>query len=177
MPIICSCELPQNALLNRYQQDGSYTDCYYMDIARTVSMSEYVATFYTTPLFKVERKILALFAGKPSTDTHAKELASGQSTRFCAWDVEERASDQLMLRDFLGQTRSWLMVASMVSASTNATPNTMRLYFGSAFVPKSRSAYGQASFGFTFHAVSGFHKLYTKALMRAAHAKLTEATH
>ncbi len=150
-----------------------------MDIPRTVSMSEYIATFYTTPLFKLERKILALFAGKPSTDMHAKALASGQSTHFCAWDVEERASNQLMLRDFLGQTRSWLMATPVGSASSNAkstaTLGTTRLYFGSAFVPKSRSASGQASFGFAFRALSGFHKLYTKALMRATHAKLTEA--
>lgn len=168
MPTICSSPLPQNALLNRYEQDGSYTDCYYIDVPHAISMSEYVATFYTTPLFRVERKILALFAGRPSTDADAKELAFGQSTRFAAWDVEERASNQLLLRDFLGQTRSWLMVTS-IDPSTNST----RLYFGSAFVPKSRSASGQPSFGFLFHALSGFHRLYTKALMRAAQAKLT----
>lgn len=140
-----------------------------MDIPRRISMSEYVATFYTTPLFKVERKILALFARRPSTDANARELAVGQATRFAAWDVEERANNQLLLCDFRGQTRSWLMVTS-IDTSTKST----RLYFGSAFVPKSRSADGQPSFGFLFHALSGFHRLYTKALMRAAQAKLTE---
>ena len=140
-----------------------------MDVPRTISMSEYVATFYTTPLFKVERKILALFAGRPSTDANAKELAFGQASHFAAWDVEERASNQLLLCDFLGQTRSWLMVTS-IDERTNST----RLYFGSAFVPKSRSASGQPSFGFFFHALSGFHRLYTKALMRSAQAKLIE---
>lgn len=172
MPTICAGELPQDALLERYAKDGAYTDCYYADFPRAVSMSEYVAAFYTTPLFKIERRILALLAGKPSTDTNAEELAHGQAARFAAWDVEECASDQLLLRDFLGRTRSWLMVGPAENAETSAT----RLYFGSAFVPKSISASGAASFGFSFHALSGFHRLYSKALLRAAFSQLAKAT-
>ncbi|GHD58456.1 hypothetical protein GCM10007350_08350 [Jeongeupia chitinilytica] len=64
MTIIIACELPERALLQRYKRDGSYTDCYYMDMPRHIAMSEYISTFYTTSLFKVERKILALAAGK-----------------------------------------------------------------------------------------------------------------
>ena len=163
-PIIAS-ELPEGALLQRYRRDGSYTDCYFMDIPRHIAMSEYISAFYTTPLFKVERKILALAAGKHSSDEAAHNLALGREAKFSAWSVEERSGNQLLLCDFLSRTRSWLMA--------EADQSSTRLYFGSAVVPKSKSASGKASFGFAFHALYGFHHLYTKALMRAAQAKLT----
>ena len=165
MPPIIASELPEEALLQRYKRDGSYTDCYFMDTPRDISMPEYIAGFYTTPLFKVERGILALVAGKRSSDEAARNLAQGHASTFAAWSVEDRSSNQLLLRDFLGRTRSWLMAEPQQSST--------RLYFGSAVMPKSRSAGGKTSFGFAFHALSGFHHLYTKALMRAAQAKFT----
>lgn len=164
-PIIAS-DLPEQALLQRYKRDGSYTDCYYMDMPRHISMSEYICTFYTTPLFKVERKILSLTVGKHSSDEGAQNLAQGREANFAAWSVEDRSSNQLLMSDFLGRTRSWLMAEPLQSST--------RLYFGSAVAPKSKSADGTASFGFAFHALNGFHHLYTKALMRAAQARLTD---
>ena len=164
-PIIAS-DLPKEALLQRYKRDGSYTDCYHMDVPHVVSMPEYIATFYTTRLFKVEREILALVAGKRSSDEAAHNLAHGRESNFSAWSVEDRSSNQLLLRDFLGRTRSWLMA--------EASPSSTRLYFGSAVMPKSKSASGKASFGFAFHALYGVHRFYTKALMRAAYARLSK---
>ena len=161
-PIIAS-DLPEAALLQRYKRNGSYTDCYFMDMPRHIDMSEYIFAFYTTPLFKIERTILALI-GRPSTDEDAHNLAQGHDAPFAAWSIEGRASNQLLLCDFLGRTRSWLMVELRQSST--------RLYFGSAVVPKSKRATGKASFGFAFHALFGFHRLYTKALMRAARLKL-----
>ncbi|WP_052452253.1 hypothetical protein [Noviherbaspirillum autotrophicum] len=158
-------ELRPEALLHRYRQHGSYTDCYYMDVPRLVSFKEYVATFYTTSLFKIERHILALLACRPSSDAGALELAGGMSSNFAVWSVEDRKPDQLLLRDFLGRTRSWLMAEPLDARAT-------RLYFGSAVVPLSHSSEGVASFGFAFHAFHGFHHLYTKALMSAARSRL-----
>lgn len=166
MATIIASDLPDGAFLQRYRRDGSYTDCYCMDVSRAISLPEYIAAFYTTPIFKVERQILALVAGKHSTDEAARGLALGRESQFAAWSVEDRSSNQLLFCDFLGRTRSWLMVAPQRSST--------RLYFGSAVVPKSRSAQGKASFGFAFHALHGFHHLYSKALMRAAHAKLSQ---
>ena len=163
MAIIIASELPDEALLQRYRHDGSYTDCYRMDVPRHITMPEYIATFYTTPLFKIERGILALVAGKSSSDEAAHHLAQGHTTNFAAWSVEDRANNQLLLRDFLGRTRSWLMVEPGQTST--------RLYFGSAVVPKSISASGKASFGLAFHALHAFHHMYTKALMRAAQSK------
>ncbi len=167
MSVINPSDLPKDALLNRYKSDGSYTDCYYMDVSRTISFNEYVFAFYTTPLFKVERLILTLLARKPSSDVCAYELGAGSASEFAAWSVEGRTANQLLLCDFLGRTRSWLMAIPLETASAT------RLYFGSAVVAKSRSTEGKASFGFAFHALYGFHHLYTKALMTAARSKLS----
>ena len=163
-------ELPEGALLQPYRRDGSYTDCYCMEMPRAITMAQYVSAFYTTALFKVERRILAVAVRKPSTDQDAQALALGHTSDFAAWRVEGRTGHQLLLCDFLGRTRSWLMVEPMGDDPAGPT----RLYFGSAVVPKSRSAQGRASFGWAFHALGGFHRLYSKALMRAAHAKLSK---
>lgn len=169
MTAIQTGTLPPEALLAAYQGTGAYTDCYVMDLPQAVSMERYVEAFYTTALFKVERFVLQVLARKPSTDAQAGQLARGQTSAFAAWTVEGRAADQLLLRDFLGRTRSWLMVQAQ---ATEGAPPATRLYFGSAVVPKSRSASGNVSFGLAFHALTGFHRLYTRALMRAARAKL-----
>ncbi|WP_321532933.1 hypothetical protein [uncultured Desulfuromonas sp.] len=50
-------ELPKGALLEKYKLDGSYTDCYFVDLPKLVSHTEYIEAFYTTAIFKVERQI------------------------------------------------------------------------------------------------------------------------
>lgn len=156
------CPLPADALLVDYQRQGAYTDCFATDIARAVSHEQYVAAFYTTRVFKLERVILALAVAKPSTDEDARRLASGTTERFAAWHVERRSEDQLLLCDFLGRTRSWLMVAPIDAGAT-------RLYFGSAVTRKSA---GSTGVGGGFSAMLGFHKLYSQVLLGAARAQL-----
>ncbi|MFA6015285.1 MAG: hypothetical protein WC742_09485 [Gallionellaceae bacterium] len=168
MNVILSGELPREALLNKYKQEGAYTDCYFIDIPRAVSQAEYVEAFYTTKLFKVERLILALLARRPSTDAQAKLFALGEAKKFAAWSVEGRAPDQLLLCDFLGRTRSWLMSA----VTKDGDSSTTRLYFGSVVVPKIDRASGRATFGIAFHLLSGFHRLYSRALLRSACLRL-----
>lgn len=170
MPAIIQSDLPEKALLIRYAGSGAYTDCYYMDVPRTVVLSDYIASFYTSPVFKIERALLGLLAGKSATDDDARELAFDRISKFSAWTVEGRSDDQIMLRDILGRTRSWLMLVPVEDKS-----GTTRLYFGSAVMPKTRSETGEASFGFFFHALSGFHHWYTRALMRAACSKILSA--
>ncbi len=161
-------ELPPEALLNHYKQAGAYTDCFFADVPRHVSHGEFVETFYTTGLFKVERFILASIVFKPSTDLQAQQLAAGQAESFAAWSVEGRATNQLLLCDFMGRTRSWLMSV----ADEGARPGSTRLYFGSAFLPKVDRATGPASYGLEFHALKGFHRLYSRALLRSAQSRL-----
>lgn len=128
MPSIQPCELPRGALLGKYLQAGAYADCYVTEVAGRVAHAEYVSAFYTTALFKVERLLLGWLVAKPSNDRQAEQLASGIRDSFAAWTVEARAANQLLLCDFQGRTRSWLMVAQVHTGGNEST----RLYFGSA---------------------------------------------
>ena len=168
MPPIQICPLPAHALLARYAAAGAYTDCYTTEVAGAVSHAAFVEAFYTGALFKVERGLLGLVIGRPSTDAQARQLATGEASSFAAWRVEDRAVDQLLLCAIDGRTRSWLMVAADTSAPGRGT----RLYFGSAVVPSVSRSTGKASMGLMFKALLGFHKFYSRALLGAAGARL-----
>lgn len=155
-------DLPADALLQRYREQGAYTDCFAIDVPGQVPHAAFVEAFYTTAVFRLERLLLALFVARPSNDAEARELAGGKRERFAAWSVEARAPGQLLMCDFAGSTRSWLMAVP----APGGGPGT-RLYFGSAVV---RSRQGGA-----FRALLGFHKLYSRILLRAAVSRLRRA--
>jgi hypothetical protein len=159
VPDVHAGPLPERALHAKYAQQGAYTDCFTTEISGRVSHSRFVEAFYTSRVFKLERLILKWIVDKPSTDTEARELATGSRDRFAAWTVEERASDQLLMRDYLGQTRSWLMVA----ASEREGQLSTTLHFGSVVGPVRR---------FPYNVLLGFHRLYSRVLLRSACARL-----
>lgn len=161
-----SCDLPPNALLRKYRDTGAYTDCYWAEIAARVTHAEYVEAFYTTFVFKLERLLLKRLVAKPSTDEEARRLARGELDSFAAWSVEARTPDQVLMADYMGRTKSWLMVAPVGDART-------RLYFGSAVVP-TRDKAGEPTMGSPFSALLGFHKLYSRVLLASAAAKITK---
>jgi hypothetical protein len=43
----------------------------------------------------------------------AKARHAGELAKFSAWRVEASAPNQLLLCDFMGRTRSWLMSANL----------------------------------------------------------------
>ena len=167
MPTIRASPLPPDALLNRYRASGAYADCYVTEVGRAVAHSEFVEAFYTTVVFKLERLILRLFVSRPSTDAQAGELARGERDSFAAWSVEGRTQNQLLVADFTGRTRSWLMVS--------AKPDGIgtRLYFGAAVAPVRNPTTGRTSLGAIFGALLGFHKLYSRVLLWAAELRLS----
>ena len=174
MTSIQTCALPADALLRRYLGTGAYADCYVTELARPVSQPEFVEAFYTTALFKVERLLLSWFVARPSTDSQAAQLASGHLGSFAAWSVEAREPDQLLLCDFQGRTRSWLMSAPLSNAN-GPNGQATRLYFGSAVVPIVDRRSGTSQMGLAFRALLGFHKVYSRMLLRAAVARLGRA--
>lgn len=125
-----------------------------------------MTAFYTTWLFRLERRILRLAVARPSTDEEARELACGERDSFAAWHVEARAPGQLLMCDFTGRTRSWLMVAPAAG-----TPGT-RLYFGSVVVPVSDPGPGKPGLGPVHGRLIGFHKFYSRMLLGAAARRL-----
>lgn len=167
MSSIRPCPLPAGALLGSYAEGGAYTDCYTVELSRTVTQREFVEAFYTTSIFKVERWLISTFLSRPSSDAQARQLAAGESTEFAAWSVEQRTPGQLLLAT--GRTRSWLMVA-MAERGSSAS----RLYFGSAVVPSRRSGSRAPGMGWQFRALLGFHKLYSRVLLAAACRKLVD---
>lgn len=158
-------ELPAPALLRKYSYNGAYTDCYFTEIAASISLPQYVEAFYTTTIFKLERWVLARFFSKPSSDAEARRVAHTETDAFAAWTVEGRAPDQLLMCDFMSRTHSWFMVAPLENGGT-------RLYFGTAVVPV-RGKSGELTLGSLYLSLMGFHKLYSRILLRAARAALS----
>ncbi len=163
------CPLPDNALLNIYNKNGMYSDCYTTVIPNAVTHSQYVQAFYTTPVFKLERAILNWVVSKPSSDAQVAQLVEGETNTFSAWNVENRCDDQLLMSDYQKRTRSWFMIKHEKSEAGSIQT---RLYFGSAVVPRKNSKTGNSSMGLIFHALSWFHKMYSVVLLLSAKFRL-----
>jgi hypothetical protein len=160
MVAVAAQDLPDGALIGPYRDAGRYTDCFGTTLPGQFSQAAYVEAFYTSWLFKLERLVLAVLVAKSSTDNGARRLALGEAEVFAAWSVEARAADQIVMCDYQGLTRSWLMSRQEGGRTT--------LYFGSVIAPKP----GDRASGGVFKALEGFHRLYARALLRAAAGRL-----
>jgi len=169
MSSIIICQLPDDVLLQRYQSNGDYVDCYCTHISKFVSQAEYIEAFYTTPLFKLERLVLKWLVSRPSTDLQARELALGHVEKFAAWRVEARTENEILMCDFQGRTRSWLMISPGQTEDGAGT----ELFFGSAVVHEKDEETGETKLGTGYQALLGFHKMYSRALLYSARSELT----
>jgi hypothetical protein len=154
-------QVPSGAFLGEYARKGAFTDCYAATIPDTVTLAEYVEAFYTTRLFKLERWILSMALNMPSTDGQARQLAYAECKTFAAWKVERRSQTEILMD--AGQTRSWLSVVPVPGS-----PESTTLLFGSAVIPRREGG----KMGLAFHALIGFHRLYSKLLLAAARRRL-----
>lgn len=157
--------VPPQSFLAAYARRGAFTDCYRMAVPQRVALNDFIEAFYTTRLFKLERWLLARALGIRSTDADAAALAAGRRSTFSAWKVEHRGDTEILLD--AGQTRSWLSVVPNPPGPPGTT-----LLFGSAVVPVRAGD----RFGWLFHALLGFHKLYSRLLLRAAARRLNAGT-
>ena len=161
-------DLPADSLLQPYRARGDFTDCYTTDVNAAVNHAEFVEAFYTTRLFGLERFILKLLIKRPSTHAEARELAEGTRDTFAAWRVETRTDNQILLTDFMGRTRSWLMVQPL---SGGAQPQT-RLLFGSCIVGPRVASKGHSPADLIFRMLGRFHAPYSEALLASARRRL-----
>ena len=168
MTSIDTCALPRESLLQRLASEGAFTDCYTTQISRAVSQTQFVEAFYSTAVFGVERLILNWALGKASTLSEVKQLAAGAADSFAAWKVEARTANQLLLADFKGRTRSWLMTEQSAETGQAAT----QLFFGSAVMAVIDPTSGQKSLGAGFQSMLWFHQLYSRVLLSAAKSRL-----
>lgn len=149
--------LPPNALLQSKRAAGAFTDCYMLRIERSVTLADSIAAFFTTPVFRLERWIIARVLGKASTDAEARALADGQSDRFLVWVTEARSELQILLG--VGRTATWLKVEPAGAATV--------LYLGSAIEqPES------ARRGWRHRALLRFHDVYSRLLLWATALRL-----
>lgn len=160
---ISESPLPDDTLLQRFADGGDYTDCFVTRVDAQITFPEYVEAFYTTAVFKAERLILKWAASRPSTDREAKQLANGEIDAFAAWTVVGRRENQLLLMDVRGQTCSWFML--------EAEPAGSRLFFGSAIIRSEATPTGRRM-KWTYRSLLGFHRVYSRVLLRAARRKL-----
>ncbi len=160
MPAILPRPLPPASLLARHAAPGDHGDCYALELQRAIGLEEFVTAFYSSAGFLPERLVLALI-GRGGSLAEARALARGEATRFAAWRVEARSEHELLLIDYLGRTRSWLMAEPLASGAT-------RLHFGSGIIrreggkPLDRFERG------LFRALLPFHALYSRVLLKAA---------
>lgn len=143
--------LPVGALLATYDQPGSYVDCLAASLPRTVSLPQLINAFYGSRAFRLERAMIGVALGRKAGDHEVQRLASAKSDQFSAWSVEARTHDQILLCDFRGATRSWLMVEAEGGGTT--------IRFGSAVVDAA---------GPGFRLLLGFHRLYARLLLGSA---------
>ena len=161
--MIAEPDLPEDALLRRYKpEDGHYTDCFRAEMPREVSLAAYVEAFYTARLFRIERAILRLTGQGRSTDAEAAAVAIGTRASFAAWTVEDRTTEQLLMCDAHGATRSWF--------KAEAAESRTRLYFGSAIVARNGRLPG------AMKAFIPAHRLYSRLLLKGAVRRLDHST-
>jgi hypothetical protein len=177
MPAIARVAVPANALLKTYrggrhpERWQGYGDCFSVIHEGGVSLADFVTAFYSSPLFKVERLILRVLARAPSSDAQARALAQGSLGTFAVWEVGERTATELLMCDRYGRTRSWFQV---VPRNSGGGAQTL-LQFGSAIAARP-SATGALAMSSGFKALLGFHRLYSRLLLRAAQRRLPGVT-
>ncbi|MDB5469386.1 MAG: hypothetical protein JWR84_946 [Caulobacter sp.] len=160
MTPVAAQDLPAGALIAPYRDAGCYTDCFVTSLPGNHSQESYVEAFYTSWLFKLERLVLATLVARPSTDLQTRRLAAGEVETFAAWSVEARGVDQIVMCDYQKLTRSWLM--------SRRDGTVTILYFGTVVAPRV----GDRISGRVFRAFEGLHRLYARALLRAAAGRL-----
>lgn len=154
---------PPDSLIGARAQTGDRVDGFTAEIDGDISLQALVERFYNSPAFRPERWLLSAFFGMPSSDDDVAALASGARTGFAAWTVEARNAREIILRDFLGFTRSWLMAERLPEPDAPRT----RLWFGTAFAPGAPRS-GLRLLSFAFHVLRPFHEIYSRALLGAA---------
>ena len=154
--------VPRDALLQAYaKRKNGYTDCFEVMHPLEASLEDFVGAFYRSWLFRMERVGLSLALRRRIRDAEIDALVGGESDSFAVWKVEARETDQLLMAEAYGQTRSYFAVSSKEGGVT-------RLLFGSAVVVAGEGE--KLPRGVT--ALTPVHRLYSKLLLRAAEKRL-----
>jgi hypothetical protein len=144
---------------------GHQGDCFSVTVNRPVSLAEFVREFYSSPVFRVERLLLRLVAGSPSTDAQVRAVAEGVGESLAVWRVGARTETQLLMCDRFERTRSWFRVFPL-------GPGQTRLQFGSAVATRRNPETGTPVVRGGFQLLMRFHVLYSQILLNAAKRRI-----
>lgn len=159
--------VPEDALLKTYRgglRPESWResgDCFALVVDGPTDLAEFVFAFYTSPVFRIERLILGLLAGAPSTDSDARRVVEGAGTSFAIWRVGDRTPTQLLMCDRYERTRSWFKVVPLDAGKT-------LLQFGSAVASRLDRKTESRSRGYLFRVLFKFHVVYSQIMLYAA---------
>jgi hypothetical protein len=149
----------------RPERWGHQGDCFSITVSRPVSLAEFVRAFYSSPVFRIERLLLRLLAGSPSSDVQVRAVAEGAGDSLAVWRVGARTETQLLMCDRFERTRSWFRVIPQ-------GPNETRLQYGSAVASRRHPETGALVMGDGFRLLMRFHVLYSQILLNAAKRRL-----
>lgn len=147
--------VPPDTLLDRYRQHGGYVDCFETRVPGAVPLGDFVAACYNGRAFRPERWAIGLLLRRPAGPREVAALAGGRSDRFSAWRVEARTACEVLLCDYQGRTRSWLMVQREGRGTV--------LRFGTTVLPQ-----GSRGGALAVRLLAGLHRCYARLLLRSA---------
>ena len=168
MEKITQSTLPPTSALAAYAgQPGVHTDCFKVLVSQNTELSTFIEAFFSTLPFRLERLLLRIAGVQNTSHADLIALASGQASRFAAWEVEHRDTHQVLLSAGQGVIRTWLMAAPAGHGAT-------RLHFGSGVLPTRTDAQGTPRLGRITSALMGFHTLYSRILLWSAARRITQ---
>lgn len=154
--------LPDGALLEAYERPDCYVDCFSVYCTSAVEHSRWLRAFLDSRVFRLERAVLRTLARADCSEEAAGALVAGQAESFAVWTVEHRTPQELLLRDRSARTRTWWR--------TQPEAHGVRLYFGSALVPKERPEGAGSIDGWRWSIP--LHRVYSRCLVSSACARL-----
>jgi hypothetical protein len=111
---------------------------------------------------------------RPRAATTGNRLINPDGVKGKQMTIDEKHSQIAAMRtgvlmsDVTGRTRSWFMAAPVPDEASDRT----LLYFGSAITAARKGTAGRMTIGPVFKALTGFHILYSRALLAAAEKRI-----
>lgn len=150
---------PDYSFLLELKDKGHVVDCFTQNSAQRLELETLIFSFYKCLAFSFEKFALRCI-GKNCSDPQLRAIVTGTEQSFAAWTVAQRNETQILLRDFMGVTHSWLYVAD--------EGDTSKIYFGTAITLNGRPMNSHASLPLWIKLLVPLHELYSRALLWSA---------
>lgn len=162
--------VPKGSLLQHFaDSQGTYTDAFVAQVKSAPSLHDYIEAMFDSPVFRIERLILAVTVFKPAFRKDVSALAAGEGDQLAGWKLMQRTDQELLLAVENGRVRTWLMIEPI-------SDEVSRVWFGSAVVPKQSKNGAAEGLGIAYRSMLAVHKYYSRVLLRSAIRRLSAHT-